>query len=109
MNVLNLVWPGFSAARRIARNPVRFLVAGLEACVGFPSEAAPRFFRWIAGLVMFFLVFICCIAALTWPVAMVVVGWAAHSEMLSISHAQNWAVWLTILAYLALLTSKVME
>jgi len=109
MNVLNLVWPGFSAARRIARNPVRFIVAGLEACVDFPSEVAPRFFRWIAGLVMFVLVFIFGIAALIWPAAMGVIGWAAHTEMLSISHAQNWAVWLTILAYLALLTSKVME
>ncbi|HBN8144584.1 TPA: hypothetical protein L3660_004191 [Pseudomonas aeruginosa] len=109
MNVLNLVWPGFSAARRIARSPVRFLVAGLEACIDFPSEVAPRFFRWIAGLVMFFIVFIFGIAALIWPVAMAVIGWAAHTDMLSISHAQNWAVWLTLFAYGALLSSKVME
>lgn len=109
MNALNLVWPGFSAARRIARSPVRFLVAGLEACIEYPRENSPWVFRWVAGLVMSFLVFICGIAALIWPAAMAVIGWAAHAEMLSISHAQNWFVWLTILAYFALLTSKVME
>jgi hypothetical protein len=109
MIVLNIVWPGFTAARRIAASPVRFLVAGLEACMDFPSEVAPRFFRWIAGLVMFFLVFIFGIAALIWPAAMVVIGWAAHTEMLSISHAQNWAVWLTLFAYGALVSSKVMK
>lgn len=109
MNALNLVWPGFSAARRIACNPIRFLVAGLEACIDFPSEAAPLFFRWIAGLVMFFLVFICCIAALTWPIAISVVAWAAHTDLLTTSYAVNWVVWLTGLAYLALFTSKVMK
>ncbi|RNF58171.1 hypothetical protein EFK68_04775 [Pseudomonas aeruginosa] len=64
MNVLNLVWPGFSAARRIARNPIRFLVAGLEACIMFPLEHAPWGFRILAGLVMVALVFGCGAAAL---------------------------------------------
>lgn len=109
MNVLNLVWPGFSAARRIARRPVRFMVTGLEACIEFPLDYAPWGFRLIAALVMFFWVFVCGIAALTWPVAMAVIGWAAHSGVMSFSHGVNWAVSVTVFAYFALLTSKVME
>jgi len=107
--VLNIVWPGFTAARRIAASPVRFIVAGLEACIEYPREISPWVFRWVAGLVMFTLVFIFGIAALTWPIAIAVVAWAAHTDLLTTSYAVNWVVWLTGLAYLALFTSKVME
>lgn len=65
MNMFNLVWPGFSAARRIARSPVRFLVAGLEACIMFPLEHAPWVFRILAGLVIW--PWCLAVAPLPWP------------------------------------------
>ena len=56
MNALSIFWPGFTTARRIARSPVRFLVAGLKACVDFGRDVSIPGFRWLAALVMFALV-----------------------------------------------------
>ncbi len=109
MNALNLVWPGFSAARRIARNPIRFLVAGLEACIMFPLEHAPWGFRILAGLVMVALVFGCGAAALAWPFAIAALTYAAHTGQATAGSAVLGMLYVTIAAYLALLTHQVIE
>lgn len=109
MNVLNIVWPGFSAARRIARNPIRFLVAGLEACIMFPLEHAPWGFRILAGLVMVALVFGCGAAALAWPFAIAGLTYVAHTGQATAGSAVLGMLYVTAAAYLALLTHQVIE
>ncbi|MFU3684652.1 hypothetical protein ACM7JK_07650 [Pseudomonas aeruginosa] len=109
MNVLNLVWPGFSAARRIARSPMRFLVAGLEACVDFGRDVSNPAFRWLAGLVMFALVFGCGTAALAWPFAIAGLTYVAHTGQATAGSAVLGMLYVTIAAYLALLTHLVIE
>ncbi|HHF0698294.1 TPA: hypothetical protein ACPIBI_000796 [Pseudomonas aeruginosa] len=109
MNMFNLVWPGFSAARRIARSPVRFLVAGLEACIMFPLEHAPWVFRILAGLVMLALVFGCGAAALAWPFAIAALTYVAHTGQATAGSAVLGMLYVTIAAYLALLTHQVIE
>lgn len=109
MNVLSIVWPGFPAVRRIARSPLRFLVAGLEACIMFPLEYAPWGFRILAGLVMFALVFGCGAAALAWPFAIAALTYVAHTGQTTAGSAVLGMLYVTIAAYLALLTHQVIE
>ncbi|EIK54724.1 hypothetical protein YO5_18202 [Stutzerimonas stutzeri TS44] len=109
MNVLSIIWPGFPAARRIARRPVRFLVAGLEACVDFGRDVSIPGFRWLAALVMFALVFGCGAAALAWPFAIAGLTYAAHTGQATAGSAVLGMLYVTIAAYLALLTHQVIE
>lgn len=109
MNVLNLVWPGFTAARRIARNPLQFIIAGLEASIMFTLEHAPWGFRIMAGLVMVALVFGCGAAALAWPFAIAGLTYVAHNGQATAGSAVLGMLYVTIAAHLALLTHLVIE
>ncbi|WP_214509512.1 hypothetical protein [Pseudomonas brassicacearum] len=109
MNALSIFWPGFTAARRIARRPVRFLVAGLEACVDFGRDVSIPGFRWLAALVMFALVFGCGAAVMTWPFAIAGLTYAAHTGQTTAGSAVLGMLYVTAAAYLALLTHQVIE
>jgi len=106
MNALSIFWPGFTAARRIARSPVRFLVAGLKACVDFGRDVSIPGFRWLAALVMFALVFGCGVAALVWPFAIAALTYAAHTGHTTAGSAVLTMLYVTAAAYMALLTKE---
>lgn len=109
MIALSIFWPGFTAARRIVRSPVRFLVAGLKACVDFGRDVSIPGFRWLAALVMFALVFGCGAAAMTWPFAIAGLTYAAHTGQTTAGSAVLGILYVTAAAYLALLTHQVIE
>ncbi|VVN13304.1 hypothetical protein PS634_03923 [Pseudomonas fluorescens] len=109
MNALSIVWPGFTAARRIARSPVRFLIAGLKACVDFGRDVSIPGFRWLAALVIFALVFGCGAAAMTWPFAIAGLTYAAHTGHTTAGSAVLGMLYVTAAAYLALLSHQVIE
>lgn len=109
MNALSIFWPGFTTARRIARSPVRFLVAGLEACVDFGRYVSISDFRWLAALVMFALVFGCGAAAMTWAFAIAGLTYAAHTGLTTSGSAVLGMLYVTAAAYLALLTPQLIE
>ncbi|AIG02422.1 MULTISPECIES: hypothetical protein [Pseudomonas] len=109
MNALSIFWPGFTTARRIARIPVRFLVAGLEACVDFGRYVSISDFRWLAALVMFALVFGCGAAAMTWAFAIAGLTYAAHTGLTISGSAVLGLLYVTAAAYLALLTPQLIE
>ena len=106
MNALSIFWPGFTAARRIARSPVRVLASGLEACVDCGRDVSIPGFRWLAALVMFALVFGCGAAALVWPFAIAALTYAAHTGQTTAGSAVLTMLYVTAAAYMALLTKE---
>lgn len=83
---------------------MRFLVAGLEACVDFGRDVSIPGFRWLAALV-----FGCGAAAMTWPFAIAGLTYAAHTGQTTSGSAVLGMLYVTAAAYLALLTPRLIE